>query len=133
VVSVRVALQPFNFAGERVRAGSRLIYSPYVTHRLPELWPEPLTFEPERWNPQLPGYCRPAPHEYLPFGGGPHRCVGALFAVTEMTVLLEQILGRTSLKLESADPRPVGFVAMRPRHGPIARVLAVQGRKRRRS
>lgn len=127
VISARSAAETFEFAGRRVRAHSLLLYSPFLTHRLPELWPQPLRFDPERWNPERPGYHRPTPHEFLPFGGGPHRCVGARFAILEMTVLLEQLLRRTSLQLVSVDARPVGLAAMRPRHGPIVRVLAVDG------
>ncbi|MGH3903150.1 MAG: cytochrome P450 [Pseudonocardiaceae bacterium] len=124
VISARKVVHPFEFVGERVSAGSLLIYSPYVTHRLPELWPQPLRFAPERWDPKRPGYHRPAPYEYLPFGGGTHRCLGSTFASTEMTVLLEELLGRTRLRLESVDPRPVSLTVMRPRRGPFALVRA---------
>lgn len=125
VISARKVVEPFDFAGSRVPAGSMLIYSPYVTHRLPELWPQPRRFDPQRWDPQQLGYRRPAPHEFLPFGGGTHRCLGATFATVEMTVLLEQLLSRTTLRLESVDLRPVSLTAMRPRRGPHARVLAL--------
>lgn len=107
-------------------ARSMLIFSPYVTHRLPELWPEPLRFNPTRWDPAGPEYRKPGPHEFLPFGGGPHRCLGDAFATTEMTVLLEeQLLARTALQVEAVDTRPVGLAAMRPRRGPYARILSV--------
>ncbi|MGH3936819.1 MAG: cytochrome P450 [Pseudonocardiaceae bacterium] len=79
-------------------------------------------------EPVRPGYRRPAPYEYLPFGGRTHRCLGATFATTEMTVLLERLLGRTSLQLERVDPRLVGLAAMRPRRGPLARVLSREWR-----
>ncbi|MQA15983.1 MAG: cytochrome P450 [Pseudonocardiaceae bacterium] len=125
VVGARHVVEEFGFAGTRVPAGSLLLYSPFVTHRLPELWAQPLRFDPQRWDPGRPGYRRPGPHEFLPFGGGPHRCIGAAFATAEMTVLLERLLARTSLQLQSHDPQPVGLAAMRPRHGPLARVLDV--------
>lgn len=126
VVSARAVAEPFDFAGHRVSPGSLLLYSPYVTHRLPELWPDPLQFCPQRWNPERPGYRRPGPHEFLPFGGGPHRCLGAAFATVEMTVLLEQLLRRISLRLQEVDTTPVGLTAMRPRRGPIARVATTE-------
>jgi cytochrome P450 len=124
-ISARTVATPFSFAGTEVPAGRTVIFSPYVTHRLPELWPEPLRFRPERWDPAGPGCRRPAPHEFLPFGGGTHRCLGAAFASTELTVLLEQLLRRTTLELGAFDPKPVGLAAMRPRRGPFARVLAI--------
>jgi cytochrome P450 len=125
VISVRSVAEPFSFAGVEVAAGSRLVYSPYVTHRLPELWPDPLRFDPTRWDPDRAGHRTPGPHEFLPFGGGPHRCLGAAFATTELTVLLERLLQRVSSRLEPSDARPVGLAAMRPRSGPFARILAV--------
>ncbi|MDT7672586.1 MAG: hypothetical protein QOD82_488 [Pseudonocardiales bacterium] len=125
VVSVRSVAEPFSFAGVEVPAGSQLIYSPFVTHRLPELWPDPLRFEPTRWDPDRAEARKPGPHEYLPFGGGPHRCLGAAFATTELTVLLERLLQRVSSRLEPSDASPVGLAAMRPRSGPFARILAV--------
>jgi cytochrome P450 len=125
VISVRSVAEPFSFAGVEVPAGSQLIYSPFVTHRLPELWPDPLRFEPTRWDPDRAEVRKPGPHEFLPFGGGPHRCLGALFATTELTVLLERFLQRVSSRLEPSDASPVGLAAMRPRSGPFARILAV--------
>jgi hypothetical protein len=124
-ISARTVAEPFTFMGTAVKAGQTVIFSPYVTHRLPELWPEPLQFQPERWDPLRPGFTRPGPHEFLPFGGGPHRCLGAAFATSEITVLLEALLRRTTLRLDVVDPRPVGLAAMRPRKGPLAEVLTV--------
>jgi hypothetical protein len=96
-------VEPFAYRGHRIAAGNRVLISPYVTHRIADLWPEPDRFDPYRWDPGRPGHRRPGRHEYLPFGGGPHRCLGAGFAVAEMTVLVEQLLRRTVLRLESVD------------------------------
>lgn len=125
-ISARMAAERFEFAGNHVEAGSTLIFSPYVTHRLPELWPDPLRFDPLRWDPRRPGHHRPAPHEFLPFGGGPHRCLGAAFATLELTVLLERVVRRTRLRIVAFDPAPVTLAAMRPRRGPIATVQSVE-------
>jgi hypothetical protein len=124
-ISARGVAEPFTFMGTEVKVGQTVIFSPYVTHRLEALWPEPTRFRPERWDPSRPGFTRPGPHEFLPFGGGSHRCLGAAFAISEITVLLEALLRRTTLRLDSVDPRPVGLAAMRPRRGPLAEVLTV--------
>jgi cytochrome P450 len=124
-ISARGVAEPFTFMGTDVEIGQTVIFSPYVTHRLPGLWPDPLRFRPERWDPRRPGFTRPGPHEFLPFGGGSHRCLGAAFAISEITVLLEALLRRTTLRLDTVDPRPVGLAAMRPRRGPLAEVLTV--------
>jgi len=83
------------FDGHRIRAGRLLIFSPYVTHRVPALWPQPTEFRPLRWDPNNPHYRKPAPHEFIPFSGGLHRCIGAVMATTEMAVML----ARTRLRL----------------------------------
>lgn len=124
-ISARGVAEPFTFLGTDVRVGQTVVFSPYVTHRLPQLWPDPLRFAPDRWDPSRPGFSRPGPHEFLPFGGGPHRCLGAALATAEITTLLEALLRRTTLRLDAVDPRPLGLAAMRPRRGPLAEVLTV--------
>jgi cytochrome P450 len=111
VVSARVAAQPFEFAGKKIKQGTFLLYSPYVTHRLAEVWPDPLRFDPDRWE------RKPAPHEFLPFGGGPHRCIGAGFATTELTVMLKALLQRPKPELLPQRVTPTSVAAMRPKHG----------------
>src|SRR5690606_17750416 len=73
--------------------------------------------------PTEPEYRKPAPHEYLPFSAGPHRCIGATFALTELTVMLARLLARTSLLLPEQRIRPTGFAAMRPARGLLVDVL----------
>ena len=126
VVSARSVAEDFTFHGRRIRAGTILLYSPYVTHRLGELWPRPLEFLPRRWDPADPLYRAPAPDTYLPFSAGPHRCVGAQMATTELTVMLTRLVQRTRLRLLVADPRPTGFASMRPRGGLPARITEVR-------
>lgn len=99
VISARKVTDELSFAGRRIRAGRTLVFSPYVTHRLPQLWADPLRFEPRRWDPASPRYRRAAPYEYLPFGGGTHRCIGSAFATAELTVMLARLLARTRLNL----------------------------------
>jgi cytochrome P450 len=125
-ISVRKPAEDFDFAGHRVRAGDTVIYSPYATHRLPQVWPDPLRFAPERWDPASAGYRKPAAHEFLPFGGGPHRCIGATLATTELTVMLARLTARASLTLTTRRVRPTGVTAMRPRDGVKARVEALR-------
>jgi cytochrome P450 len=117
VISARKVVRDLRFDGVRIRAGRMLVFSPYVTHRLPELWPEPLRFQPQRWQPGSPYYRKPAPYEFLPFGGGTHRCIGSFFATTEITVMLARLLARTVLRLPAQRVRAGGYAALRPRHG----------------
>lgn len=68
-------------------AGATLVLSPLVTHREPEVFPEPLRFDPGRWTGAAPG-----PYAYLPYGAGPRTCLGAGLASSILRVQLALIL-----------------------------------------
>jgi len=118
-ISARRVAEGFAFAGRRVPAGAMVVYSPYATHRLPGVWEDPLAFRPERWSDGR----RPAPDEFLPFGGGAHRCVGSALATTELAVMLSRLVARTDLRPAGPPPVPAGLTTMRPRDGLPVRVL----------
>lgn len=121
-VSARKAVVAFDFAGQRVPAGSIVLYSPYVTHRLAEHWPEPDRFRPDRWRD-----AQPTPYSFVPFGGGYRRCIGFAFATQELKVLLAQLLRRVELTREQNSVRASGTVALHPRHGVPVRVERALG------
>jgi cytochrome P450 len=85
---------PFELGPYALPAGAVVTISPYVTHHMPELYSEPERFRPERW-----ATIAPTPYEYLPFGAGPHMCIGASFAMLEIKVVLAMILQRYRLTL----------------------------------
>jgi cytochrome P450 len=122
VISARKVIRDLRFDGHRIRAGRMVIFSPYVTHRLPELWPEPRTFRPQRCDRHDPTYRKPAPHEFIPFSGGRHRCIGAAMATTEMTVMLARLVARTTLRMPAQRLRAANFAALRPAPGLVVDV-----------
>lgn len=126
VVLARWLAEPISFAGKDIQPGRSVVISPYLTHRLPELWPEPLEFRPQRWIDGDALHRKPKPYEYLPFGGGAHRCVGAAMAVTEVAVMLARILARTDISLVPQRIRPRSMVTMKPRDGVRIRVQSVR-------
>ena len=85
--------------GWRYPKGAWLAPSIFLVHRRPDLYPDPLTFDPDRWLG-----VRPGPYHWFPFGGGVRRCVGAAFAETEMRAVLAAIA--SAVRLSPADPRP---------------------------
>lgn len=117
VISARRVIRDLRFDGHRIPAGRMIIFSAYVTHRLRELWPEPTEFRPQRWDPATPDYRKPAPHEFIPFSGGLHRCIGSVMAITEMTVMLARLVARTELRLPAQRIRAANFAALSPRPG----------------
>lgn len=77
-----------------LRDRDRVIVSHYVTHHLPELYPDPQRFDPSRWQGMRRG-----PYEYLPFGAGPRTCIGINFANAAMKLALAAIAPRFRLSL----------------------------------
>ncbi|GAA1989412.1 cytochrome P450 [Kitasatospora viridis] len=116
VVLPRVTAGELEFEGVRLAPGARLAISPYVTHRMAGVWPEPDRFLPERWQPDHPLHRPATPSTYLPFGGGRHRCIGAPFATAELKTVLVELLRRTELT-PAGEVTPVSIMAMRPRRG----------------
>ena len=106
------------FEGRTIRAGSMVLYSPWVTQRSPALWPDPEVFRPERWESD------PLPYSFVPFGGGYRRCIGFALATLELKVTLARLLQRVELALLSDDATPVGTAGLRPKSGVPVRVLA---------
>jgi cytochrome P450 len=92
----RQPLEEFAAGGYRIRAGTVVLTSPWVTHRDPRWWPEPERFDPDRWTPEnearLPRYA------YFPFGGGPRKCIGEGFAWTEGILVLATLAQRWRLR-----------------------------------
>jgi cytochrome P450 len=70
VLTGRTAVESFEFGGYVIPKDTKVLYSQYVTHRIPELWPEPEVFRPGRWDPNAPDYREPVPYSFVPFGGG---------------------------------------------------------------
>jgi cytochrome P450 len=82
----RLPARDLDFAGYTLPAGTRVLFSIYLTHRHPGYWPEPERFDPDRFT------TTPAPFTYLPFGGGPRFCIGAVMAQIEVKVALAYLL-----------------------------------------
>ncbi|WP_156661213.1 cytochrome P450 [Mycobacterium sp. 852002-51163_SCH5372311] len=117
VISARRVMRDLFFDGHRIPAGRLLVFSAYVTHRQPEIWLKPTEFRPQRWDPASTEYRKPAPHEFIPFSGGMHRCIGSLMATTEMTVMLARLVARTRLRLPAQRIRAVNLAALSPHPG----------------
>jgi cytochrome P450 family 135 len=92
---LRKLLEPLTVAGRELAAGTVLAPCILLVHRREDLYPEPEDFRPERFLGVAPGT-----YEWIPFGGGARRCVGAAFAQFEMRVVLQTLA--ESVRLEAA-------------------------------
>ena len=111
----RRTLEDVELGGYLVPKGKVVLMSTYVTHRDPRWFPEPLSFQPERWLTEDP--TRPK-FAYFPFGGGTRVCIGERFAWMEGILLLATLGQKWSMALAPGHPvatRPL--ITLRPRYG----------------
>ena len=119
----RESTQEVEIGGYLFPARSLIFISPWVIHRRPDLWPEPLRFDPDRFTPEAEaGRAREA---WLPFSGGPRVCIGNHFSLMEGPIVLAAITRRVTLGLTSPEevlPEPTA--TLRPKR----LVMTVQAR-----
>ncbi len=88
----RRAVKEFVFGNHRIPAGTQIGVNPMLTHRLPEIWPDPDQYDPLRFTPE----ASKGRHKYawVPFGGGAHMCLGLHFAYMQTKSFFFQLLGQ---------------------------------------
>lgn len=117
----RTVARPDTLAGVELRPGDTVLLSPYLTHRLPEFWPDPYAFRPERF-----AAGREADRHrfaYFPFGGGAHQCLGNHFAMREAELAVAGLLSRFRpevVRPQSLDAKIT--VVLEPRDRPRVRL-----------
>src|SRR5438067_4295989 len=88
--------------------GTRVICSHFLTHHLPDLYPDPELFRPDRWRD-----IDPTQYEYMPFSAGPRACVGAMFATQVLKISLAIMLQHFRFPLlPAARIAPVGPITI---------------------
>jgi cytochrome P450 family 135 len=100
--------------GFTLPAGADVSPSIYLTHTRPDIYPEPMSFRPERFLEE-----GPETYSWIPFGGGVRRCLGASFAEFEMRIVLREVLGRCRLRAASQQAEEVTRrnITFSPRRG----------------
>jgi cytochrome P450 len=105
------------FRGYAVPAGSRVMVSPFMTHRHPAFWDHPERFDPERFS-SARSAGRPR-FAYFPFGGGGHQCVANELALLEAQLVIVELLQR--FRLQPVDDVELGMrpvIALSPKPSP---------------
>ncbi|MBM4074590.1 MAG: cytochrome P450 [Planctomycetes bacterium] len=92
--SQRVTAVPTQLGPFTLPVGTGIVFSQFMTHHMPELFPDPEAFIPGRWLT-----INPNPYQYLPFGAGPRMCVGAPLAMLILKTTLPTILQRFKLTM----------------------------------
>lgn len=96
-VYVRDAVADDVIDGMHVPAGSQMMMVPFLTHRHPDFWPEPLRFDPDRWTPEEE--ARRHPLAYHPFAAGQRICIGNNFSLFESHILAAMLARRFTPRL----------------------------------
>ncbi|GAA4076347.1 cytochrome P450 [Actinomadura miaoliensis] len=121
----RVSVADDVIDGVLVKGGRTVLVSPYLTHRLEDVWPRPHVFDPERF---APGRTRHR-FAYLAFGAGPHQCVGTLFFTIESQLITATLLSRFRPALYGSQPvEPQVRLTLIPRRR-VELVLRPAGRR----
>ncbi|MFZ1926194.1 MAG: cytochrome P450 [Solirubrobacteraceae bacterium] len=125
IVGRRVAV-PWRLGDYVVPAGQGVSISILLVHHREDIYPDPFTYRPERWLEHEGGRAggrAPQTYEWLPFGGGTRRCLGAALAMAEQRVVLEAMVRRLDLEADRPEPEHAHHrnVTMIPGRG--ARVL----------
>lgn len=126
LVISRRAVRDFPLGGGHVKAGTELFYSPYAVHRDSDLFPDPLSFHPDRWlDRPAAGLPKGA---YTPFGAGPRHCIGEQFAWAMMHVVLGTIVRRWRLTIaDGVEIKEMPWATVNPNHMPMT-ATPVRGR-----
>ena len=110
----RVALRDVVIGETPVPKGTLVAIPIWNLHRDPRSFAEPERFRPQRFLPDAPPIPRSA---YMPFGAGPHFCLGQHFATIEMALIAAHIVRNYDLALEPGAqlPEPFVDVALKPK------------------
>ncbi len=115
----RFAAQDLTFDGYHIPKGQRVMYSIYLTHRDPQLWPDPLQFRPQRFE------TKPAAFTFVPFGGGSRICIGYRFAQIEAALVLARVLQNWQLTPVAQKQHLHMGATLEPRPKALVRVTAL--------
>jgi len=102
----RVATADIDWDGYRIPANSMVVVAPIHTHYMPEWWNEPTSFDPERFAPARAEDQRHT-HAWVPFGGGPHLCLGMHFAELQIKSIMHQLVQRYRWSVPNGYTMPV--------------------------
>jgi cytochrome P450 len=96
-VGPRRAMEAFEFEGHTVPERAFVNYCSWASHHLPDVFPEPDQFRPERFTAEAKAALPKG--AYIPFGGGSRTCIGMRFGQLEVRTIATMLLSRCTLSL----------------------------------
>ena len=118
LIGPRQAATDIDLDGMTIRNRAMVMWSPYISGRLEETWPDPLRFDPDRYNSVDEDHKKLMDIAWTPFGRGPRRCIGFALAQMEVTLIVARMAQRLDLELlDRTIPKPYGLIVNRPTGG----------------
>lgn len=115
-IGPRKSIEPFEFAGHTVPGKAYVDYCSWASHHLPDVFPEPDRFLPERFTAEARAALPKG--AYIPFGGGSRTCIGMRFGQLEIRAIATLILSRFALELApDFDLQIRQMPTISPKHG----------------
>ncbi len=107
----RRATRETSIHGYRIPAGSVVTCSPYANHYLPEVWPDPARFDPERFAEHR---REDKAHRlaFEPFGAGVHKCIGLHFAGMQVRAVFHELLSTYRWSVPPGYEMPIDLAAL---------------------
>ncbi len=98
-ILLRRSIRDCELGGFHIPANTILFTVPGFNHRMPEYWNNPETFDPQRFSTERQEH-KQHPFQYIPFGGGAHKCIGMNFAQMNAKLFTHQLLLKYRFKLK---------------------------------
>lgn len=107
----RRAIRDIEFNGYKIPKNAAVGVVPLHTHYMPEYWTNPYQFDPERFTPERAEHKKHF-YQWVPFGGGHHKCLGLNFAEIQSKVFLYHFLRRFEVSVKPGYEMPFQIVPL---------------------
>ena len=113
----RQAIADDEFQGLKINSGDIINLCIYSLHHNPDIYDEPEKFNPSRFTHKEKKKLE-KDFAFFPFGGGPRRCIGSMFAIMEIQLILTGLFQRFSFKhYENQKVEMEAMLTMQPKYG----------------
>ncbi len=98
----RIALKDDRLGSYYIPGGTELYIAPYLIQHSPDLWEDADSFKPDRFSPDQ--VRKRHPLATVPFGAGPHKCIGEMLARTEMQIHIMMVASQLRFRCAAEEP-----------------------------